>query len=77
MGIVFEGQPPYALPPAQSATARDVDDVVEVTLRVAIAGKQPSPAPIRIQMTSQVARALAAQLQSAATAAEQQAAEKS
>jgi hypothetical protein len=73
MAIIFEGDPPYDLPIAQSAEARSVDETVELTLRVSVPGKRPSPAPIRVQMTAEVARALSAQLQPAATMAELQA----
>jgi hypothetical protein len=73
MDIIFEGQPPYALPPAQSAKAHAVGDVVMVTLYVAIRDKRPSPSPIQIQMTAQVTQALAAQLRSAGVTAEVQA----
>jgi hypothetical protein len=71
MGTVeFQGAPPYDLPFAQSAEARGVDEIVEVTLRVSLRGKLPSPAPIRVRMTVAVAKALSGQLQPAATAAE-------
>lgn len=71
--ISFIGDPPYGLPPAQSAEARAVDETVELTLRVSVPGKLPSPAPIRVQMTAEVARALSGQMGAAATAAEMRA----
>jgi hypothetical protein len=66
----FEGDPPYTLPPAQDASARAEGETVEVTLRVVVPGKLPSPAPIRVQMTADVARNLHAQLQPAIIMAE-------
>jgi hypothetical protein len=68
--ITFEGGPPYTLPVAQDASASAVDETVEVTLRVVVPGNLPSPAPIRVQMTADVARTLHAQLQPAIIVAE-------
>jgi hypothetical protein len=73
MGIEFQGDPPYDLPPAQTAEAEAVDETVELTLRVIVPGKLPSPAPIRIQMTTAVAKALAGQMGAAVIAAEMRA----
>ena len=70
MPIKFEGDPPYDLPLAQSAEARAEGITVELVLRVSIPGKQPSPAPVRVQMMPEVARTLATQMQPCATAAE-------
>jgi len=71
--VHFKDDPPYELPPAQSGEARAEGETVEVTFRVIVAGKLPSPAPIRIQMTPKVARDLAGQMQASATAAEMRA----
>jgi hypothetical protein len=60
--IKYEGDPPYSLPVAQSASASAVDETVELTLRVIVPGKFPSPAPIRVQMTIDAARDLQAQM---------------
>jgi hypothetical protein len=68
--ITFGGDPPYALPVAQSTSASAEGEIVEVVLRVSVPGKLPSPAPIRIQMTTEVARTLHAQLQPAIIVAE-------
>ena len=69
--IKFEGSPPYALPIAQHVTARAEGAVVEMTLEVITAGKDPSIVPIKVQqMTSDSARSLRAQLQPAITMAE-------
>lgn len=74
MGTVeFLGDPPYDLRPAQTAEAQVEGETVLLTLRVSLPGKFPSPAPIRIAMTPDTARALSAQLQPAATAAEMRA----
>lgn len=71
--VHFKDDPPYDLPPAQSAEASAQDETVELTFRVLVSGKLPSPAPIRIRMTPTVARALSGQMQAAATAAEMRA----
>src|SRR5262252_2277373 len=68
--IKFEGSPPYALPIAQHVTARAEGAVVEMTLEVITPGKEPSIVPIKVQMTSDSARSLRAQLQPAITMAE-------
>ena len=68
--IKFEGSPPYALPIAQHVTARAEGAVVEMTLEVITPGKEPSIVPIIVQMTSDSARSLRAQLQPAITMAE-------
>jgi hypothetical protein len=71
--VQFKDDPPYDLPPAQSAEAQALDETVELTFHALVSGRLPSPAPIRIQMTPTVARALAGQMQAAATAAEMRA----
>ena len=71
--VHFKDDPPYDLPPAQSAEASAQGENVELTLRVIVPGKLPAPAPIRIQMTATVARTLAAQMQAAVIAAEMRA----
>ena len=68
--IKFEGSPPYALPIAQNVMARAEGAVVEMTLEVITPGKEPSIVPIKVQMTSDSARSLRAQLQPAITMAE-------
>lgn len=63
MGIIkFEGDPPYALPVAQGASANAEGEAVALTLRVIGPGKRPSLVPIRVQMTFEVAQNLLAQL---------------
>ena len=47
--IKFEGSPPYALPIAQHVTARAEGAVVEMTLEVITAGKDPSIVPIKVR----------------------------
>jgi hypothetical protein len=68
--IKFEGSPPYALPIAQHVTGARRRAVVEMTLEVITPGKEPSIVPIKVQMTSDSARSLRAQLQPAITMAE-------
>lgn len=77
MGNVrFEGDPPYDLPPSQTAEVQAVGETVELTLHIIVPGKLLSPAPIRVQMTATVARGLAGQMTAAATAAEMRARER-
>jgi len=68
--IKFEGKPPYILPIAQNVAARAEGAVVEMTLEVIMSGKEPSIAPVKVQMTLDSARSLRAQLQPAITMAE-------
>jgi hypothetical protein len=74
MGAIrFEGDPPYALPVAQEASANPEGEGVALTLRVIVPGKPPSLVPIRVQMTFEVAQHLLAQLVPAMRMAEQRA----
>jgi len=68
--IKFEGNPPYALPIAQTVTAGAEGEAVEMTLDVIAPVKEPSIVPIKVQMTLDSARSLRAQLQPAITMAE-------
>ena len=68
--IKFEGNLPYALPIAQYVTARAEGVVIEMTLEVIVPGKESSIVPVKVQMTSDSARSLRAQLQPAITMAE-------
>jgi hypothetical protein len=68
--IKFEGNPPYALPMVQNVTTRAEGAVIELTLDVIVPGKEPSIAPIKVQMAVDSARSLRAQLQPAITMAE-------
>lgn len=56
--VEFRGGGPFALPVAQRALARRLDDTVEVTLYM-IVGDNPQPSPIRFQMIPTVANELA------------------
>src|SRR5262249_49285338 len=55
---------------AQHVTARAEGAVVEMMMEVITPGKEPSIVPIKVQMTSDSARSLRAQLQPAITMAE-------
>jgi hypothetical protein len=68
--VTFEGDPPFQLPLAQSATAAAVDDTVEVTLNGLIDGQGPHPAPMQVRMTWKVATFLSGQLARAAMTAQ-------
>ena len=62
MTVTFEGEPPFQLPPIQSAQVAALDDTVLLTVNVLIDGRGPSPVPIMMQMTWDAALALAGQL---------------
>jgi hypothetical protein len=72
VGIVFEGHSPFDLPEAQNACARPEGEMVEVVLTVSVPDIQPEPVQIRVPFTWKVAQSLAAQLNRAYVAAEQQ-----
>ncbi len=59
--IIFEGLPPFALPQSQTATARALDETVEMTLTVVVDDK-PRPSLVQARLTPGVARILALQL---------------
>jgi hypothetical protein len=60
--VKFVGQPPFVLPEAKSAQADVVENSVVVTLFSAIEGQGPRLVSIVVQMTPDVALALATQL---------------
>jgi len=68
MGVVsFTGGAPYELPVAQSATARAVDDTVEIRFEMLLGAEHGTyPVPVLVRLTYPMARALGAQLQPAA-----------
>jgi hypothetical protein len=68
--VKFEGDPPFALPVLQRATADAAGEAVELTVYVAIAAHGPEPVPVRASMTHGVALVLAERLKSAAVQAE-------
>jgi hypothetical protein len=62
-GVVkFEGQPPFLLPEAKSAQADLFERSVVVTLYSEVEGQGPGLASITVQMSPDVALALATQL---------------
>jgi hypothetical protein len=64
--VDFQGLGPFSIGPAQSASARALPSMVQMTLNVII-GDDPQPRPIHVQMTHGVASKLAAALGAAAT----------
>jgi hypothetical protein len=67
--IKFEGQPPFILPEAKSAQAAVFEKSVVVTLYSQVEGHGPGLVSIAVQMSPDVALALATQLTHAALAA--------
>jgi hypothetical protein len=47
--VKFEGDPPFALPVLQRATADAAGETVELTVYVAVAAYEPEPVPVRIR----------------------------
>jgi hypothetical protein len=67
--VKFEGQPPFLLPEATSAQADVFEKSVVVTLYSQIEGHGPGLVSIAVQMSPDVALALATQLTHAGLAA--------
>jgi hypothetical protein len=65
----FRGPPPHDLGTAELATARFVDESIEVTLHLLDDWHRPMGPIIRVQMTPEVARSLAERLTAAAAEA--------
>jgi hypothetical protein len=73
MGVIFEGEGPFELPPAQSATARAEDGFVEIRFEMLLGSGHPTfPVPVRVRLPYPKALELAAQLQPALRMAEVQ-----
>jgi hypothetical protein len=70
MGIIYKGQPPFALPIAQSAEARAVGETVELTVLVIAPEQGPIPFPVRVPLPLEVARGVASQMQPCIVTAE-------
>ena len=66
----FRGPPPHDLGTAELATAHVIEDNVEVTLHLLDDWHRPMGPIVRVQMTADVARALAERLTTAAAQAE-------
>jgi hypothetical protein len=64
--LKFEGEPPFALPAVQSASAVARDEIVEMTLRVLVEGRLTT---VYARMSHQVADGFATQLPEAAQTA--------
>jgi hypothetical protein len=67
--VKFEGQPPFLLPEAKSAQADVFERSVVVTLYSEVEGQGPGLVSIAVQMSPDVALALATQLTHAGLAA--------
>jgi len=60
MGVItFDGEQPYDLLEAQTATTEPTIDGVELVLTVFVEGLPTETVPVRIQLQPEVARALA------------------
>jgi hypothetical protein len=57
INVLFQGSGPFAIDAAQSASARSLERVVEMTINC-IVGDDPHPRPIYVQMTHGVANQL-------------------
>jgi hypothetical protein len=71
--VRFEGDPPYDLPSAQTASARPEGEIVELILTVSVPAIQPTPVQVRVPMTWKTAQSLGAQLNIVSMAAEERA----
>jgi hypothetical protein len=68
--IIFEGESPFRLIPAQASTARVSGQGVEMTVYVSVEGKHSSDFQIQVPMTPDDARLLSALLTASAIAAD-------
>jgi hypothetical protein len=68
--ITYQGEAPYHLPNVQRATARAVNNAVEMTLHAVVLDQEPNPVPVRILVTWHVAQTLGHELVGAAMQAE-------
>jgi hypothetical protein len=67
MGIKFEGEPPFDLGVAHTASAQVLDAAVVVPL---LSLRYDQPVPVRLTMTAELARAFLGQLETVVTMAE-------
>jgi hypothetical protein len=70
MGIKFEGEPPFYLGVAETASAQVLDTNVIIRLTVSPSKARPKSVPVRFAISSEVAKSLAEQLLVAARTAE-------
>ena len=70
MGIKFEGEPPFDLGVAHTASAQVLDATLVVRVTVAVPTVRPKPVPVRLTMTAELARAFLGQLETVVTMAE-------
>lgn len=70
MGIKFEGEPPFDLGVARTASAQVLDATVVVRVTVAVPAMRPKPVPVRLTMTAELARSFLEQLGAVVTMAE-------
>ena len=68
--VSFPGEPPFHLPTVQGASATALGEIVEVTLRVVVPGREPTPQAVRVAMTWKTAHKLLDDLLPAALEAE-------
>jgi hypothetical protein len=68
--VSFPGEPPFDLPPAQSASATALGEIVEVTLRVIAPGHGPELQSVRATLNWKVAAHLMDELAKATLKAE-------
>jgi hypothetical protein len=61
----FRGPPPHDLGIAELATARSINENIEMTLHVVDDWHRPTPQIVRLQVTSSAARSLLEQLTAA------------
>jgi hypothetical protein len=71
--IIFEGNPPFDLPVAQTAEARVEGETVEMFLTVSVPEVKPTPVRIRVAMTWETAAKLGVQLGPVSATAERNA----
>jgi hypothetical protein len=71
--IIYQGDSPFRVMPAQAPTARVLDTAVEMTVYASVDRKGPDDTQIQIPMTAEYARELAAQLTASAIAADMRA----
>ena len=62
MGIKFEGEPPFYLGVAQTASAQVLDTTVVLRVTVSVPETRGKPVPIRLTMSAELADALQEQL---------------
>jgi hypothetical protein len=70
MGIKFEGEPPFDLGLAQTASAQVLESTVVLRVTLSVPNVRPKPVPVRVTMTADVANTLLDHLATAVRTAE-------